>query len=530
MQSKKLRVLSLLLVLAMAFGLFAGCSKDDPAPADDDKTVVDDGEKKEEQPKGDGDGAGKDTIVIATMSETPSLSPTDHNATAGSYMNLLTYSTLFSSDVEMNPQPLLVESYENISDTVWEFKLRQGVKYHNGETMTVEDVKASLDNAKLCPEISLYNDCVESVEIVDDQTFRITTDGPSAVLLNHLGHHGNAIVPKALLDAGHDFAVDPVGSGPYKLVEWKRGDSVEFEAFEDYFLGEAPIKHMIWKIIPEGSSRTIALEAGEIDFIVEVEAMDYDRLKSNDDVAIYEYSATEHNWMMLNNEKPGLDNADVRKAIDCAVDKEAIVTVALNGMGEAIYSHAPNNLPGASEENTNSHDPEKAKEYMDKSGVDPASVQLAIICSNDTKKRAAEVIQANLKETLGINCTIESMDLATYLSTTADGNYTASIGNYTSSDMVSFLVGVYHSKSIGASNKTRINDPEVDALIDKASATIDPAEREKVLQECVAKINAHTPQIPLYQPVNFRAYSKDLQGVEVSPSGTLYFENVSWKN
>ena len=122
------------------------------------------------------------------------------------------------------------------------------------------------------------------------------------------------------------------------------------------------------------------------------------------------------------------------------------------------------------------------------------------------------------------------MDLATYLSTTADGNYTASIGNYTSSDMVSFLVGVYHSKSIGASNKTRINDPEVDALIDKASATIDPAEREKVLQECVAKINAHTPQIPLYQPVNFRAYSKDLQGVEVSPSGTLYFENVSWKN
>ena len=79
------------------------------------------------------------------------------------------------------------------------------------------------------------------------------------------------------------------------------------------------------------------------------------------------------------------------------MDKEAIVTVALNGMGEAIYSHAPNNLPGASEENVNSHDPEKAKEYMAASGVDPASVQLAIICSNDTKKRAAEVIQANLK-------------------------------------------------------------------------------------------------------------------------------------
>ena len=83
--------------------------------------------------------------------------------------------------------------------------------------------------------------------------------------------------------------------------------------------------------------------------------------------------------------------------------------------------------------------------------------------------------------------------------------------------------------TIGASNKTRLNNPEVDALIDKASATIDATEREKVLQECVSLINTLTPQVPLYQPVNFRAYNANLQGVEVSPSGTLYFEDVSWK-
>ena len=171
----------------------------------------------------------------------------------------------------------------------------------------------------------------------------------------------------------------------------------------------------------------------------------------------------------------------------------------------------------------------EAKKYMDESGVDPASIEMSIICSNDTKKRAAEVIQANLKDTLGITATIESMDLATYLSVTGEGNYTASIGNYTSSDMVSFLVGVFHSKSINGSNKTRLNNPEVDALIDKASATIDATEREKVLQECVSLINTLTPQVPLYQPVNFRAFNANLQGVEVSPSGTLYFEDVSWK-
>ncbi len=516
--SKRKRLVSILALAAITVSLFAGVA----------------GCNKEESPGGTGGNeakkSSKDTIVIATMSETPSLTNNEHSAVAGGYMNILTYEGLLFRDMDMQPKPCLAESYEAVSDTEWDFKIRKGVKFHNGEEMTVEDVKASLDWAQQFPLIKTSTENIKQVDIIDDETVRITTFEPCAVILSNLTGRANAIVPKKLIDEGNNFNDNPIGTGPYKFTKWTMGDSIEFEAFDDYWGGAPAIKHMIWKIIPEGSSRTIALEAGEIDFIVEVEAMDYDRLKSNDDVAIYEYSATEHNWMMLNNEKPGLDNADVRKAIDCAVDKEAIVTVALNGMGEAIYSHAPNNLPGASEENTNSHDPEKAKEYMDKSGVDPASVQLAIICSNDTKKRAAEVIQANLKETLGINCTIESMDLATYLSTTADGNYTASIGNYTSSDMVSFLVGVYHSKSIGASNKTRINDPEVDALIDKASATIDPAEREKVLQECVAKINAHTPQIPLYQPVNFRAYSKDLQGVEVSPSGTLYFENVSWKN
>ena len=422
MRKRKLRAISLLLAGIMSVGLFTGCSSDSGDNSSDNTDS----------------GGTKDSIVIATSGETPSLSPTEHNAVAGDYMNQLTYSMLFRIDMDLKPQPHLVESYENVDESTWHFKIKEGVKFHNGDTMTADDVVASLQWAQGFAEVNLYNKNFVSISKVDDSTVEIKTDGPDAMVLSNLCHHGNAIVPKKLLDEGHDFASDPVGSGPYKLVEWKRGDSVEFEAFADYFDGEAPIKHMTWKIIPEGSSRTIALEAGEIDFIVEVEAMDYDRLAGNDEVDIYEYDATEHNWMMLNNEKPGLDNVNVRKAMDCAIDKESVIAVALNGMGTAIYSQAPNNMPGASEENVNSFDVEQAKKYMDESGVDPASIEMSIICSNDTKKRAAEVIQANLKDTLGINTTIESMDLATYMSVTAVGNYTASIGNFTSSDMISF--------------------------------------------------------------------------------------------
>ena len=198
--SKKLRVLSLLLVLAMAFGLFAGCSKDEQQPVDDGDQPSNGGDANQgDQPSSDG---GKDSSIIATANETPSLSPVEHNAVAGDYMNGLTYATLFRSNLDtLEPEPYLVDTYESVSDTEWQFKLKEGVKYHNGETMTAEDVKASIEWAQGFAEVSLYNSDIVSVEVVDELTFKITTEGPDAMLLSNLSHHGNAIVPKALIDS-----------------------------------------------------------------------------------------------------------------------------------------------------------------------------------------------------------------------------------------------------------------------------------------------------------------------------------------
>ena len=120
MKSRKIRMASLMLAGVMTLGLFAGCSKD----ASQSSTS----------------GGNKDSIVIATMSEPPSLSPTGHSSVAGDYMNLLTYSTLFRLDMEMNPQPHLVEEYEAVNDTLWRFKLREGVQFHDGTTLTARDV------------------------------------------------------------------------------------------------------------------------------------------------------------------------------------------------------------------------------------------------------------------------------------------------------------------------------------------------------------------------------------------------------
>ena len=347
------------------------------------------------------------------------------------------------------------------------------------------------------------------------------------MLLTNLCSHGNAIVPKKLIDEGHDFGEDPVGTGPYKLVEWKRGDSLTFEAFDEYFGGAPAIKNMTWKIIPEGSSRTIALEAGEVDFIVEVEAMDADRIQENENLELLSVDSTALNWMVLNNEKPGLSNENVRRAINAAINKENVITVALNGLGEVAEGEGASMLTGYSAENTDSYDVEKAKEYMEKSGVKPSSVEMSIVCSNDTKKRAAEVIQADLKE-IGIEAEIESMDLATYLSATVEGDFTAAIGGYTATDLITHVQGVFHSNSIGGSNQARFSDPEVDALIDQVSATVDENARNELLQQIMAKVNQACPNIPLYTATSLRAYAKGLEGVEVNAGGTMRFEKCSW--
>ena len=503
------RLTALLMAGMLCLGLVAGCGKDGGS-------------------QGKNSSGNKDTLVVATMAETPTLSPVEHNATAGYYMNLMNFTGLMRLDEDLNPVLDLAESYEAISDTEWEFKLRQDVKFHDGTSMKAEDVKASLEWAKGFAESSLYNDNIQSVEVVDDYTVRITTPTPSPVLLFNLTQHGNAIVPKKLIDEGHDFNTQPIGTGPYKFVSWTRGDQVEFEAFEDFYLGEPSIKHVIWKIIPEGSSRTIALEAGEVDLVIEVEAMDVERIQENDKLATIQYKPTSVTWVMLNNEKQFMDNENIRHAINCAIDKESVVTVALNGLGEPALAQMPTNIPGVTEENADQYDVEKAKEWLEKSGVDPAEIKFSIICSDDTKKRAGEVVQANLKE-IGIECTLESMDLATYLSATAEGDFVAAIGGYGMSDTISYFNGVFHSKSINASNKSRLNNPEIDALIDQASKTIDKEEREALTTQCAAMLNQICSQAPLYQTISLRAFNADLEGVTINDAGELRIENVSWK-
>ncbi len=520
MNSISKRISALLIAAAMLTSVFAGCGSDTQTSSTGDGATSSTG-------TADTSSETKDSVIIATANETPSMHPYDHNATAGSYMNQLTYDTLFVTDMELVPQPLLVESYESLSETEWQFTIKDNVMFHNGEKMTTADIKASLDFAKTFAAVGQYTKFVGECEIIDELTFKLITPEPYANLLMDLAHHGNAIVPKSLIDAGNNFNENPIGSGPYKFVNWSLGEKVEFVAFEDYFLGAPAIANMTWRVIPEGSSRTIALETGEIDAIIEVESNDAGRIEENPELKLFKTAGTTHNYIMINHDVPAFGNEKFREAINYALNRDDIITVALNGLGIPAVTQTPIGLPGTSMDGAYTYDIEKAKTLLAESGVDPSTVEMPIICSDDTKRRAAEVIQAALQE-LGITVTIVSMDLATYLSDTTDGNYVAAIGNFTSSSNLTYMSSVFHSSSINASNRSRLNNPQVDALIDQAATTIDEAENVRIMEEVSALLNDLSPQITLYQFELLRASDKDLMGFECSPSGYIDYAKIAW--
>ena len=472
---------------------------------------------------------GKDTLIVAAPDESDNLSTTGHDALQTAFLNVLSYNGLMKLDYNMNPVPDLAESYTVSEDgCTWVFKLREGVKFHNGEELTADDVVASMIDAQSKPNVASFTKDYTAVEATDKYTVTITTDGYNSNLLYSLANHANFVLPKSLLESGHDFNAEPCGTGAYKFVKWNHGDSIEYVANEDYFAGAPAIKNLIWRFIPEGTSRSLVLEAGEVDFVIDVDAANMAGIQDNPDLYMDIVDSITLNFLNLNDTKGYLSDVNVRKAIDCAVNKQAVVQIADNGHASVVYAQAPTTFSGSTTEGcVEGYSVEKAKEYLAAWGGNPADIELSIICSNDAKVRAAQVILANLKD-IGINATIEQMDLATYLDVTAAGNHTGFIGGYSASSMIQYLMLNFHSSAIGAANKSRVNDPEIDALIEAADAARTTEERNEILVKVNTMLNELCPQVSLYQNQRLYAYKTGLSNVNILPNGYFYVGEWSW--
>lgn len=503
--------LSVSLTLIMLLTLLPGCGKN---------------------PTGNGEQIGtdpKDTLRVALTSEPPSLGIYDHSALISVQMNVQMFNGLMRIDnATLDPVCDLAESYSVENEVEWTFPLRKGVKFHNGDEMTSADVVASLEYAKSLPAATLYTASMSKIEAIDEYTVKITTSAPYAGLLYDLAYYYNYIVPKALIDANNDFSANPVGTGPYKLKEWNLGNYISLERHDDYFDEEhkAKIPNLIFNIIPEGTSRTIALKSGDVDFVWDVNTADVASLQNNDAITVAEVPSVDAVILFFNNDRAPFDDANLRNAIAAAINREDIIAAALNGYGSVNYSCIASGFSESTDTNAIPYNLDTAKKYLAAWGGDPSTVDLKIICNNETRVAVGTVIQSNLAQ-IGIHVDVVTMDAAAASNAWKSGEFVATMGSWSPSNALTY-VQRFHSDRRKTYAGALATD-ELDALVNQAKMTLDASRRAEIIDEIVGIVNSLSPQITLYQSTWFRAYDKDLDGVLCSATGYANFCDMYWK-
>ena len=434
------------------------------------------------------------------------------------------YEPLFVLDGNAKePAPMLAESYEMLDDCTYKIHLRQGVKFHNGEELTAEDVVYSykrLIDPKRCVVAKTKGADIDpdGFEIIDKYTVIIRTRGPIGGWVSSMKPFQMIFNKKAVEEAGDDYFRNPVGTGPYKFVKWTKGEKVELEAFDDYWGVKPYAKKLTFYVIPDNSSRIIALETGKLDMSYAVPSADYDRVVSEGKVKVVKVRGPILLHLAMNMDSPKLQDVRVRKAIDAAISKEAYCQVVYNG--NATPGVGP--LPTASTwlpENPVKWDynPELAKKLLAEAGVKDLELTLIVMNAAD-RIDGATVLQSMLGQ-VGIKVNIEVYENAVVNDKVRNDPssydmYCATWGMQNSHDAGVYWTGSIQSVAVGSTNNARFSDAEVDELVYKANRTIDEKARGELFQKVWDRVNDLHPWVYLCQADELHGAQKDLIGVE----------------
>ena len=273
------RLVSLALSAALALSLLAGCGN-----STDPQTTG-------TAPAGGNEGPGeaKDTIVWAQSGDINSLDFHVGKQYLSYGVTCNIFDTLVSWDADNNVIPMLATEWEFLDEDSIQFKLREGVTFHDGEPFTAEDVKYTYERARDHTIVKNNFSWLESVDVVDDYTVVINTIGAYSPVLNALCSPLCGIMPKHLMEANENAMAEfPIGTGPYKFVERAEGEYIKMEANEDYWGGTPKTKYLEMRVVPETSQRSVLLETGEIDFAYDVLPSDVERLNGNENLQVLE--------------------------------------------------------------------------------------------------------------------------------------------------------------------------------------------------------------------------------------------------
>lgn len=407
------------------------------------------------------------------------------------------------------------------------FYLREGVKFHDGTDFNAEAVKFNFErwSDKSHPyhfadegfSYTVYGSLfggfkgdeghiIEDIIVHDEHTIEFVLNQPSAAFIQNLGANYFAIAsPQSFEDYGADITENPVGTGPFKFVEWRKNDSITLVRNEDYWKeGYPKLDEVIFRVIPDNSARLNALRSGDIDLMDGLSPDDVASVEGDSNLQLFERAPNNVGYLGFNTEKPPFDDPLVRRALNHAVDKEALLVSVYNNLAVTAKNPVPPGYLGyndALEEYT--YDPELAKELLAEAGYadgfefDLWTMPVARPYMPDPEE-AAVALQANFRA-IGLTANIVTKEWATYLEETQEGKQDVYMLGWSgvNGDPDYFVYNLLSTDAIPGGNRSFYSNSQVDELLLKAQKIIDVDEREAVYHEALALIHEDAPWIPL---------------------------------
>ncbi|MGB5424430.1 MAG: ABC transporter substrate-binding protein [Desulfobacterales bacterium] len=409
------------------------------------------------------------------------------------------HDTLFHPQEDATVLPALAEKWEKVDDLTWKITLRKDAVFHNGEPVNAAAVKFSYDRINK-EELKSPNkgklSAFTELTVIDDYTFTIKTEQPYAPGLYMLGYYLPIVPPKYIQEVGDEkYNTDPVGSGPYRLKKWARGDEIVLEAFDKYYGPKPAYKTVIFKANPEEASRIAALETGEADVISGVPVHQRKKIEESGKAYLTPQMGVMP-YLGINTYEAPFDDVRVRQALNYAIDKELISKALFDGkaiicagpISPRTFGHSPKLKPYP-------YDPAKAKALLKEAGhADGIDVRLAYPTYMSQIQEQAEAIAANMTKA-GFRVTLEPFERAVMWERYKGKQHQLYIYWWDDApEPDRYMYSLFNSTSRDYYYK----NPAVDELLDKGRTIMDRTERAKVYAQIDVMLYQDCPWAYLY--------------------------------
>jgi len=485
-------------------------------------------------------GASAQSLRIAYADPVSSLDPQLNNHAGDRSLALHVWESLLDRRDDRN-LPGLAESWKAIDANTWEFKVRKGVKWQDGQPFTADDLVFSLERARNVPgSVAPYTSSlrtVESVSAPDPYTLVVKTSVPNPLLVQNIDsvYIVSRHIGEKSQTEDYNSGKAVIGTGPYRLVSYSQGDRTLFERNKDYW-GKPPLWDSVdYRFIANPASRTAALLAGDVDVIDKVSPQDVKKLNATPSVKVFAYPglralliqpsfrAGPNEFIRDNQGKPLAENplrdVRVRQALSLAINRKAIVERILQNTVTEANQWMPAKTFGYNPDVKDiANDPAQAKKLLAEAGY-PDGFQLTVHVPGDRYPLAPETLQAVAQfwARIGIKVDLQVVPWSVYASRANKNEYAVTViawGNGTgeaSYGLLNVLASADPAKGQGSSNWGRYSNPQVDKDLELASAEFDDAKREAILRDSVKRVTDDVGVLPLFHYQNIWAARKGLR-------------------